>query len=151
MDAVGLPIGGDPDDRTVVDQCVRVNYLGDAANSSGIPPGVTITVTGASTSSHLWEVRRGGCSGGEPCVPGFVFTADNQDSGVCVVAVSYVGGAVSDGADSAVEEPESTPAALSVEGRLECPGMSMAECREAAAGIAADNQDIELSPPEPAE
>lgn len=122
-----------------------VNYLGDAERSSGIPSGVTITVTGASTASDLWVVQRGGCSGGEPCVPGFVFTADNQDSAVCVVAVRYEGSGVSEGGDGVDEESDP---ALSLDGRLECPGMSVADCEELAAGIEADDQDIGLSPPE---
>jgi hypothetical protein len=142
---VGLPIGGDPEDRTVADQCVGVNYLGDDERSSGIPSGVTITVTGASTASDLWVIQQGGCSGGEPCVPGFVFTAENQDSAVCVVAVRYQGSGASDSGEAAVEE---TDPALSLDGRLECPGMSAADCEELAAGIEADDQDIGLSPPE---
>jgi hypothetical protein len=128
---------------------VDVNYLGGDENSSGIPSGVTITVTGASTSSDLWVVDENGCSGGDgPCVPGFVFTAENQDGAVCTVAVSYVGGEDVGGEDAAAEESDSPPAELLLEGRLECPGMSMAECEELAAGIEADDQDIPLSPPE---
>ncbi|WP_142457868.1 hypothetical protein [Geodermatophilus aquaeductus] len=125
-----------------------MNYLGgDATESSAIPSGVTITVTGASTSSDLWDVQEGGCSGGKPCVPGFVFTADNEDAAVCVVAVSYVGSDVPEGGD-VVEEPDST---LSLDGRVECPGMSKAECDELAVGIETDDQDIPLDPPEPGE
>ncbi|WP_369258454.1 hypothetical protein [Geodermatophilus amargosae] len=79
-------------------------------------------------------------------MPGFTFTADNQDAAVCVVAVSYVGSDVSEGGGVIVEESAAT---LSLDGRLECPGMSRADCDEVAAGIEADDQDIELSPPEP--
>ncbi len=126
-----------------------MNYLG-----SVIPSGVTITVTGASTTSNLWAVQEqeGGCSeSGDPPCEGLVFTSDNTDPAsenraTCTVAVLYD---VPDADQPAEPAPEPDSAFLQLSGRMQCPADLDPPCTALADSIEADNQDIQLLPPPP--
>jgi hypothetical protein len=126
IEVASLPIGGRPDDRTTVHQCVKVSWLGP-----GVPGGVSIVVTAVRIEpSGVFSLSGSGC-GRPPCGASFVF-AHKGDT--CTVAVTAKG------------SPGST-AQLRLDGRLRCPQGRTTACREFAATL--DGRWIDLSVPDP--
>lgn len=110
----GVPVGGDADDDSQVQQCVTASWLGD----EDIPEGVFVVVTGVRVvPADVFDIDGSSCGGIVGCTESFAFTAE-QDS--CSVSITA----------TATEERE---ADLLLSGKARCVDRYAQRCKDLAA------------------
>jgi hypothetical protein len=122
----GVPVGGRPDDRSRMRQCVTASWLGD----DPVPEGVSVVVTGIRiVPGDVFDIAGSSCGGIVGCTESFAFTADGESCSVPVEA----------------RAADEQPADLFMSGQARCAERDAQRCHDLPANV--PEKSIDLTQP----